>query len=92
MRRLIKRLQDVENLKKVIFTDAQRYFFDQIPKPDLNEEIIESSKRKSNIFGLENIITSGRASTNNLKTDIFSLDDRIQNLMSDNEVLSSIPG
>ena len=32
---IIQRLQDVDRLKNILFTDSQRFFFDQIPKPTI---------------------------------------------------------
>ena len=96
MRRIIKSLQDVENLKKVIFSETQRQHFEQIPKPELQEEIISSTKRKSYMIGIENFYNSGRTTKGqdpNLKADAFIIDKRIQNLIpNENEILSSIPG
>ena len=35
---IIQRLQDVDKLKSILFTESQRFFFDQIPKPTILDD------------------------------------------------------
>lgn len=36
LKKIIKKLQDIDKLKNVIFNDSERFFFDLISKPEIN--------------------------------------------------------
>ncbi len=38
LERIIQKLQDIDKLKAVLFSDSQRFYFDQIPKPFIIDE------------------------------------------------------
>ena len=48
IRKIIERSQDLDKIKKILFSDSQRFFFDLIPKPEFHGERL--LKKKSEIF------------------------------------------
>lgn len=47
---IINRLHDIDKLKNILFTESQRFFFDLIPKPEINEDAMEMG---NSLFGFE---------------------------------------
>ena len=45
LKKIIDHLQDIDKLKKVLFNDYQKFFFDLIPKPEIS--IFETTRRRS---------------------------------------------
>lgn len=39
LKKIIRKLQDVDKLKKILFNDSQRFFFELIPKPNILDEL-----------------------------------------------------
>lgn len=52
LKKIIWKLQDVDKIKNLFLNDSQRLFFDLIPKPNLNENLLPQQKSS---FGIENI-------------------------------------
>lgn len=55
---IIKRLQDIDKLKLVLFDDKQRRVFDILPKPGI---ALKLKPTKSSVFTVEKVINSKRA-------------------------------
>ena len=49
----MERLQDIDKLKQIIFTDSQKFFFDLIPKP----KITDNNKNQMRSIFLDNKIS-----------------------------------
>ena len=41
----MERLQDIDKLKQIIFTDTQKFFFDLIPKPKISNNHIKNQMK-----------------------------------------------
>lgn len=53
LKKIIQRLQDLDKLKNILLYDSQRFFFDQIPKPEIsigNKKKCRHSISESNIL------------------------------------------
>ena len=65
LKKIIRRLQDVDKLKSVLFNDSERFFFDLIPKPEIIDEkircsffsIINIMKKKQNLLAEDDLKT-----------------------------------
>lgn len=75
LRKLIKKMQDIDKLKLILLTKSQRFFFDMIPKPQLNEEIEGNNRNK-----LENMLTKTKLKQATKKEIIDNYEDISRNI------------
>lgn len=60
----MERLQDIDKLKQIIFTDSQKFFFDLIPKPKITGN---SKNQMRSIFWDNKILKTKLKTLNNTK-------------------------
>lgn len=72
LKNLINRLQDVDKLKNILFTESQRFFFDLIPKPKVQHEELKKEKRSS--FSAQHIAKTSAKDVSN-KMILENLDE-----------------
>ena len=69
MKNIIRRLQDIDKLKLIIFDKRQLKLFENIPKPGIGGEDNKDHLKMKNIIGLKR-----RSTKHSLKVTVASLD------------------
>lgn len=84
LKNIILKLQDVDNLKKIILNDFQRIFFDLIPKPDLLQRVKKSVKSYRNMITNEEILKNYHA----MLEKKHEFNDRIISLLDEESLIA----
>ena len=86
LKSIIRRLQDIDKMKAILFTKDQKNLFDLIPKPEIDETNIGTQNKS---FGIENIIKNTKkslkekSSMRTFNSNLSEVDKKIIELMDE---------
>ena len=92
MKKVTRRLQDVDKIKSLLLSDSQRYFFDLIPQPEIKDgnPLFLAKKSFNSNNGLKEINKNEIVEKyEHLKQNFTEMDDRLFSLL-DPELLKLI--
>lgn len=95
LKKITRRLQDIDKMKFLLLSDSERYFFDLIPQPEITDDNVSKTlflakKSYNSKIGLkEKEKQEINENYENLKQNFTELDDKLISLL-DPEMLKSI--